>query len=79
MWHARIITTKTTKKMKTTNDDCVGIRGNDKIFGRGEMHESKQRHLDIYQRAAPSFRIVNATSTETSLVPGIDQLHSTNS
>ena len=53
--------------MKTTNDDCVGIRGNNKRFGRGVTHESKQRHLYIYQRAAPSFRIVNATSTEASL------------
>ena len=26
--------------MKTTNDDCVGIRGNNKRFGRGETHES---------------------------------------
>ena len=51
MWHARIITTKTTTNMKTTNDDCVGIRGNNKRFGRGETHESKQRRLYIYQRA----------------------------
>ena len=29
------------KKMKTTNDDCVGIRGNQKRFGRGETHMSK--------------------------------------
>jgi hypothetical protein len=43
--------------MKTTNDDCVGIGENNKRFGRGEMHEGKQRHLYIYQRAAPSFRI----------------------
>jgi hypothetical protein len=28
------------KKMKTTNDDCVYIRGNLKI-GRGEIHMSK--------------------------------------
>ena len=39
------------KKMKTTNNDCVGIRGNNKRFGRGETHESKQRRLYIYQRA----------------------------
>jgi hypothetical protein len=26
--------------MKTTNDDCVG-RENNKRFGRGEMHESR--------------------------------------
>ena len=37
--------------MKTTNDDCVGISGNTKRFGRGETHESKQRQLYIYQRA----------------------------
>ena len=35
------------QKMKTTNDDCVGIRGNNKRFGRGETHESKQRQLYI--------------------------------
>ena len=42
--HARIIKTKTTtnKTMKTTNNDCVGIRGNkNKLFGRGETHMSK--------------------------------------
>ena len=63
--------------MKTTNADCVGIRGNDKRFGREETHENKQRHLYIYKRAAPSFRIVNETSTEASLALGIDQLYST--
>ena len=40
MRHARIITTKTTKKMKTTDDDCVGIWGNKKK-GRGETNISK--------------------------------------
>jgi hypothetical protein len=43
--HAHIITTKTTtnKTMKTTNNDCVGIRGNKKKnrFGRVETHMSK--------------------------------------
>jgi hypothetical protein len=39
--HAHIITTKTTTtKMKTANDDCVGIWGNKKN-GRGETHISK--------------------------------------
>jgi hypothetical protein len=47
-------------KMKTTNDDCVGIRGNNKRFGRGETHESKQRRLYIYQRAAPSLSLCSA-------------------
>ena len=65
--------------MKMTNDDCIGIRVNNKRFVRGETHESKQRHLYIYQRATPSFRIVNENSTEASLAPGLDQLHSTNS
>ena len=41
MRHAHIITTKTTTKMKTTNDDCVGIRGNKKRYGRWETHMSK--------------------------------------
>ena len=42
MRHARIITTKTTtnKTMKTTNNDCVGIRENKKNV-RGETHMSK--------------------------------------
>ena len=39
--HARIITTKTTTKMKTTNNDCVGIRGNKIKIGIGETHMSK--------------------------------------
>ena len=43
MRHARIITTKTTK-MKTTNDDCVGIWGNKKK-GRGETNISKVSQL----------------------------------
>ena len=31
--------------MKTTNDDCVGIRGNDKRFGRGETYTYiKEQH-----------------------------------
>ena len=45
MRHARIITTKTTTtKMKTTNDDCVGIWGNKKKF-RGETNISKVSQL----------------------------------
>ena len=40
MRHARIITTKTTIKMKMTNNDCVGMRGNKKN-GRGETNMSK--------------------------------------
>ena len=46
--------------MKTTNDHCVGIRGNNKRFGRGEMHENKQRRLNIYQRAAQSLSLCSA-------------------
>jgi hypothetical protein len=49
--------------MKTTNDDCVGISGNTKRFGRGETHESKQRQLYIYQRAAPSLSLCSAYTT----------------
>ena len=44
MRHARIITTKTTtnKTMKTTNNDCVGIREIKKNrVGSGETHMSK--------------------------------------
>jgi hypothetical protein len=33
---ARIITTKTTTKMKTTNDDCVGKRVTHKRFDEGK-------------------------------------------
>ena len=54
-----------------TNDVCVGIRGNNIRFGRWETHESKQRRLYIYQRAAPSLSLCSATlcSTEASLAP----------
>ena len=48
--------------MKMTNDDCVGIGGNDKRFSIGEKHESKQRRLYIYQRAAPSLSLCSAWS-----------------
>ena len=46
--------------MKMTNDDCVGMRGNNKRFVIGETHESKQRRLYIYQRAAPSLSLCSA-------------------
>jgi hypothetical protein len=46
--------------MKTTNDDCVGISGNNKRFGRGEMHESKQRRLNINQSAAQILSLCSA-------------------
>ena len=45
---------------KLTNDDSVGIRGNTKRFGRGERHETKQRRLYIYHRAAPSLSLCTA-------------------
>ena len=48
--HARIISTKTTTtKMKTTNDDCVCIRGNKKN-GRGETHMSKVSQAPVGPR-----------------------------
>ena len=46
--------------MTTTNDDSVGIRGNNKRFGRGEKHESKKRQVYIYQRAAQSLFLCSA-------------------
>ena len=57
--------------MKTTNDDCVGIRGNNTRFSRGETHESKQRRLYIYQRAAPSLSLC---STKPLLRPAWRQI-----
>ena len=31
--------------MKKNNDDCVGVRGNKKRFGRGETHRSTEGQL----------------------------------
>ena len=43
MRHVHIITTKTTtiNEDDYVDDDCVGIRGNYKKYGRGERHMSK--------------------------------------
>ncbi len=43
--------------MKTTNDDCVGIRGNYKRFGRGETYTYiKEQHQVSEQSTKPLLR-----------------------
>ena len=55
MWHARIITTKTTTtNMKTTNDDCVHIWGNKKN-GRGDTNLSKVSQPPAGPHSGPKF------------------------